>query len=185
MSHTLKVRFYHKIPKRYEKLLLSKFVNPYGELHPAATNGKIVQVAIAKGKYNKVLGWCAVYKSIRDYEPIYEKDYSLGIFVNPKYRHRGVGSKLRRKAILWCLREKKKVWYFQDGHIATLATKEGMQYIDKVIKKENKTESITVILPKSIPIEDYILPIPLPDKVERYSLLRSLAGIIQKINWQY
>lgn len=139
MVHPVKMRFYNKIPKRYITTLLSKFTNLLGELRPAAEGGKIVQVIIAKGKYNTLLGWCAVYKSLRDYAPIYCKDYSLGIFVDPKYRHRGIGGKLRRKAILWCLRQGKPVWWFRDGIDAILTKKGDMQYIDEIWTQAKRT----------------------------------------------
>jgi len=124
-----KFRFYNRLPERYRKTILSDFTIPGGELYPAVVDNKVVQTIIARSKHGKILGWCAIYKSIRDVEPICGKDYSLGIFVDSKYRHRGIGGKLRRKSILWCLRRHKIVWFFQNGYIETLATKEGLQYI--------------------------------------------------------
>ena len=125
-----KMRFYNSLPERHLTTILNHFTRPYGELRPAVESGKVVKVVVATSKYGRILGWCAVYHSIRDIAPIYGQDYSLGIFVSEQHRHRGIGGKLRRKAILWCLRQRKKVWWFRDGYKEMLATREAMAYID-------------------------------------------------------
>ena len=183
MIHPVKMRFYRKVPNRYLNTLLSRFTHKYGELAPAVRSGKVVQVVIAKSKHNKLLGWAAVYKSIRDCAPINCRDYSVGIFVDERYRHCGIGGKLRRKAILWCLRQNKTVWWFRNGYIETLATRDSMRYIDDEIKPQQKPK-LSIVPPKEeaavtvVAVSDTptIMPKPRRSLFQRWfgSLLQSI-----------
>jgi len=128
----IRIKFYRKIPERYKRILLSKFTYPDGALREAYHKNNIVRIAIAKSKYGKILGWCAIYHSkYFNTNMIPFKDYSVGVFVGEESRHHGIGSRLRRKAILWCLQYKETVWWFDAGNDwdPTRATKKDMKYI--------------------------------------------------------
>jgi GNAT superfamily N-acetyltransferase len=124
-----KVRFYNHIPTKHITHILDYFTHCYGELRPAVECGAVVKVVVATYK-GRVLGWGAVYHSLKQESPIEGRDYSLGVYVDERFRHRGLGGMIRRKAILWCLRQRKRVWWFRDAWKPTLATRDDLAYVE-------------------------------------------------------
>ena len=72
---------------------------------------KTLQVVLAEGVRGRLFGWAGIYYRTEDL-------ITIGIFVKPRYRHHGIGSALKQKAIE-IFQSQNKICYWQDiknGH---------------------------------------------------------------------
>jgi GNAT superfamily N-acetyltransferase len=121
MKKHLTIRHYKKLSPRLFELLYENFTFPDGMMRVAMRKNSIVCIFIAFDD-QKVVGWTAVYSDGDGWA-----SHSVGVFVTQEYRHRGVGGKLRRKAILWAIQRNLKTYWYDASNswqpcIATLET---------------------------------------------------------------
>lgn len=94
----IKTYTYRRLPTKLSDVLYKHFTLSGPSMFKwAIENDCIVQAFVVRNMSNKLLGWSAVYKQHGLLE--------IGVFVGIEYRHTGIGSRLRNKAVNYCVNQ--------------------------------------------------------------------------------
>lgn len=110
MHTRLKIRAYKRLSPRVFERLYWDFTFPDGSsMRPALDENRMLYILVAYYD-KKIVGWAGVYRGFYGFDD--DEKYSMGVFVCEKFRHCGVGGKLKRKTMLWAMRHRPNtVWY--------------------------------------------------------------------------
>jgi|SRR3990167_1329908 len=86
-----------------EKLMPLTRIN--GSLSLVLLNNDEKCIFVAYNRNGTLIGWSCVYNLL-------DKGKAVGIFVKEKYRHNGVGSLLKTRAIQHCLKKNNRAWWW-------------------------------------------------------------------------
>jgi GNAT superfamily N-acetyltransferase len=115
MRKLLTIRRYKRLSPRLFELLYNNFTFVDGGLRSAMNGNRIIHIFVAFFN-QEVIGWSAVYRGYYDRAENIEyreaETYSIGVYVKEKYRHRGVGGKLKRKTLLWTMRNNLYTYWY-------------------------------------------------------------------------
>jgi len=106
----LVIRQYRRLsPRLFEKLYLD-LAFPEGGFRAAMEENRMERCWVAFVE-NEIVGWSGVYRGLFSTDSL-SGLRSVGVWVIDRHRHGGVGGKLRRKAMLWSLRQRNETaWY--------------------------------------------------------------------------
>ena len=88
-----------------EKLMPLTRIN--GSLSLVLLNNDEECIFVAYNRNGTLIGWSCVYELLD-----LDKGKAVGVFVKEKYRHKGVGSLLKARAIRYCLEKNNKSWWW-------------------------------------------------------------------------
>jgi len=113
----MRLRQYKRLSPRLFDVLYSNFTLQPDEaqgggsgIRSAMEESRMCKVFVAFNN-KRIVGWSVVYRGFYGYD---DKVYSIGVYVPPTLRHRGIGLQLKLKASKWALRNKLTTFWY-DG----------------------------------------------------------------------
>lgn len=139
MNTRLKIRAYKRLSPRVFERLYFGFTFVDGGMRTALNENRMCYMLVAY--YNReIVGWAGVYKGYYAFDD--EEKYSIGVYVAAKYRHYGIGGKLRRKALWWALKHKLcVVWYDAKDNWAPVMAATGSMVVSRDLDEQRIGET--------------------------------------------
>lgn len=115
----LMIRPYKRLNPRLFSILYRNFTlqgyEDYGGgsgIRSAMEENRILRVFVAFDN-KRIIGWSVVYRGFYGHDDVV---YSIGVYVPQTLRHKGIGYKLKLKAMKWAVRNKLTTfWYDHKG----------------------------------------------------------------------